>query len=369
MNKRFIISGGGTGGHIFPALAIANQIKKEVPDADILFIGAENKMEMKRVPDAGYPIEGLKIYGVSRDFSLKGIMSNLKLPFVLFKAYNKAKRIIRFFNPDVVIGVGGFASGPALRAATALKIPAVIQEQNSYPGMTNRWVAKKVQKIFVAYEGLEKYFPKEKIVLTGNPVRAEISQVVKKREEAFEYFGLDPNKKTILVMGGSLGARSINQTIASNMDTFNNPQLQLIWQTGELFYKTLPPHWIQIQNENIKIVPFIQRMDHAYSVADLIVSRAGALAIAELTLIGTPTILIPFPYAAEDHQTMNASALSTHGAAILIPDSEVHSQLIPNLTALLEDEERAIQMGEKMKQFSFPNAIEDIVNAILNLKK
>lgn len=367
MSKRFIISGGGTGGHIFPALAIANQIKKEVPDADILFIGAKNKMEMIKVPEAGFPIEGLEIYGISRNLSPKGILKNLQLPFVLMRAYRKAKQIIRAFRPDVVIGVGGFASGPALKAAISMKIPTVIQEQNSYPGVTNKALAKDVNKIFVAYDGLEKYFPASKIVKAGNPVRSEILNFTKKSKEAYEYFNFSKEKRTVLVVGGSLGARTINQCIGANIDFFKEKGVQLLWQTGELFYKTLSPELEAKQCETIKIVPFIKRMDLAYSIADFIVSRAGALAIAELTLVGTPTILVPFPYAAEDHQTKNGAALSDHGAAILIPDQEVHLNLMSNIEALMEDEVGAQKMGEEMRRFGFPNAIHEIVKGILEL--
>lgn len=367
MSKRFIISGGGTGGHIFPALAIANQIKKEIPDADILFIGAKNKMEMIKVPEAGFPIEGLEIYGISRNLSPKGILKNLQLPFVLMRAYRKAKQIIRAFRPDVVIGVGGFASGPALKAAISMKIPTVIQEQNSYPGVTNKALAKDVKKIFVAYDGLEKYFPASKIVKAGNPVRSEILNFTKKSDEAYEYFNFSKEKRTVLVVGGSLGARTINQCIGAHIDFFEEKGLQLLWQTGELFYKTLSPELDAKQCETIKIVPFIKRMDLAYSIADIIVSRAGALAIAELTLVGTPTILVPFPYAAEDHQTKNGAALADHGAAILISDDEVHLNLISNIEALMEDEVGANKMGEEMRRFGFPNAIHEIVKGILEL--
>lgn len=367
MKKRFIISGGGTGGHVFPAIAIANQIKKELPDAEILFIGAKNKMEMIKVPEAGYPIEGLEIYGISRNLSPKGILKNLQLPYVLIIAYQKAKKIIRNFKPDVVIGVGGFASAPALRAAITLKIPTVIQEQNSYPGVTNKALAKGVKKIFVAYDGLEKYFPKNKIVKAGNPVRAEILNITKKSEEAYQYFGFSKEKKTILVVGGSLGARTINQCLAADIEHFEKLGIQLLWQTGELFFKTLSPELKAKQSDTLKIVAFIKRMDYAYSIADYIVSRAGALAIAELTLVGTPTILVPFPYAAEDHQTKNGAALADHGAAIMIPDQEAHLNLVTSLMNMIEDAEGSQKMGEKMKQFGFPDAIHEIVKGVLEL--
>ena len=367
MKNRFIISGGGTGGHIFPALAIANQLKKMIPQAEILFIGAQNKMEMSKVPEAGYPIEGLEIYGISRDLSPSGIVKNLKLPFVLLKALRKAKKIIREFDPDVVIGVGGFASGPALKAAASLGIPTVIQEQNSYPGVTNKALAKDVHQIFVAYDGLEAYFPKEKIVKSGNPVRSEIIHLVRKSEEAYSYFNFSKTTKTLLVIGGSLGARSINQCMETHLEQLKGLGIQIIWQTGDLFYKSISPYLLAQQDEKTRIVPFIKRMDYAYGIADFIVSRAGALAIAELTLVGVPTILIPFPFAAEDHQTKNAAALADHNGAILVPDKEVPEKLIPELIHLIEDEKRAADMALEIKKFGLPNAIEVIAEGIIKI--
>ena len=364
MKKRFIISGGGTGGHIFPALAIANQLKKENPDAEILFIGANGKMEMNRVPEAGYEIVGLDIFGIRRDFSLSGIWNNIKLPFVLIKTMRKAKKIMRRFNPDVVIGVGGYASGPALRAAQALNIPTVIQEQNSFAGKTNKWLSKKVAKICVAYDGMEGFFPKEKIVKTGNPVRAEIINFLPKLEEAYTFFDLDKNKKTVLIIGGSQGARTINQAILAHIEDFKKTDTQLIWQTGELFYTANKAQLSELKSDNIKIVPFIKRMDLAYSVADFIVSRAGALAIAELAIVGAPAILIPLPTAAEDHQTANAQQLSTAGAALLLPDKEAKEKLFSTLMALMNDEEKCEDMKRKVKEFAQPKAINEIVEVI-----
>lgn len=367
MKKRFLISGGGTGGHIFPAIAIANQIKKQVPDAEILFIGANNKMEMKRVPDAGYKIEGLDIFGIRRGFSVSEIISNIKLPFVLLKTMKRAKSIIRKFNPDVAIGVGGFASGPALKAAISMGIPSLIQEQNSYPGVTNKILSKKVKKICVAYDGLEKYFPKEKIIMTGNPIRREIIELKRKMPEAYTFFGLNPEKKTLLVVGGSLGARSINNCIANNIEKLAETGIQLIWQTGESFYNEIEHEAITQKYQNIKILPFINNMAYAYSVADYIVSRAGALAIAELTIVGCPVILVPFPFAAEDHQTKNAAALSEAGAAILISDSEASTHVVPAFIKLLSDENRGAAMAEKIKGFAHPDAIDKIVDEIMSL--
>jgi UDP-N-acetylglucosamine--N-acetylmuramyl-(pentapeptide) pyrophosphoryl-undecaprenol N-acetylglucosamine transferase len=366
--KRFIISGGGTGGHIFPALAIANQLKKEIPDAVIQFIGANGKMEMTRVPEAGYNIVGLDVFGIRRDLSWSGIKSNLKLPFVLLKTMAKATAIMQRFQPAVVIGVGGYASGPALRAAQSLKIPTVIQEQNSYPGKTNKWLSKKVAKICVAYDGLERFFPKEKIVKTGNPVRAEIINFQPKSEEAYTFFNLDKNKKTVLIIGGSQGARTINQAVLAHIEDFKKLDCQLIWQTGELFYTANEAQLDEIKSQNIKILPFINRMDLAYGVADYIVSRAGALAIAELTLVAVPTILIPLPTAAEDHQTANAQQLSDAGAAVLLTDLEVKEKLFTTLENLINDTDKSNAMAQKIRQFAQPDAIEKIVREICGVR-
>ena len=367
MKQRFIISGGGTGGHIFPAIAIANRIKKVVPDAEILFIGASDKMEMRRVPDAGYKIEGLHIYGISRDLSPRGIWKNLKLPFVLMKANRRAKEIIRNFNPDVAIGVGGFASYAALNAANKLGIPTLIQEQNSYPGVTNKRLAPKVKKICVAYDGLDRFFPAEKIVKTGNPVRDEILHIEKKKPEAYQFFGLTPGKKTLLVVGGSLGAKTINRTMAENANKLKNMGIQVLWQTGEAYYKQNQMELSMLQNDQLRIVPFIKNMNDAYGIADIIISRAGALAIAELSILGTSTILVPFPYAAEDHQTKNAMALVDKGAALMVKDSEAGEKLIPTLEGLLNDTQKCEEMAQNMAQFALPQAIDAIVENILNL--
>jgi len=362
--NRFIISGGGTGGHIFPALSIANQLKKENPDAEILFIGANGKMEMTRVPEAGFNIVGLDVFGIRRDLSWSGMTSNMKLPFVLLRTMRKAKQIMRKFKPDVVIGVGGYASGPALRAAQALNIPTVIQEQNSFAGKTNKWLSKKVFKICVAYDGMERFFPKEKIIKTGNPVRTEIINFQPKLEEAYSFFGLDKNKKTILVVGGSQGARAINQAVLEHIDDFKKMDCQLLWQTGELFYTTNEAQLSELKSDNINIVPFIKRMELAYSVADFIVSRAGALAIAELAIVGAPTILIPLPTAAEDHQTANAQQLSGAGAAILLKDAEAKEKLFNTMLSLLTDTQKSNELAQRIKQFARPDAIKEIVEVI-----
>jgi len=365
MMGRFIISGGGTGGHIFPALAIANQLKKEIPDAEFFFIGAKGKMEMLRVHEAGYNIEGLEVFGIRRDFSWSGIKSNLKLPFVLFNTLRKAKQIIRSFKPDVVIGVGGYASGPALRAAQTLKIPTIIQEQNSYPGKTNKWLSKKATTICVAYDGLERFFPKDKIVKTGNPVRSEIINYTPKLEEAYTFFGLEKNKKTLLIIGGSQGAGSINRAILAHIEDFKKMDGQVIWQTGDLFYSANEAQLTTLQSQKIKIVPFIKRMDFAYSVADYIVSRAGALAIAELAIVGAPTILIPLPTAAEDHQTANAKKLSEAGAALLLKDADTMQNLYSTIINLMNNNEKSKEMALKIKNFAKPDAIHKIIKEIL----
>jgi UDP-N-acetylglucosamine--N-acetylmuramyl-(pentapeptide) pyrophosphoryl-undecaprenol N-acetylglucosamine transferase len=365
--KRFLISGGGTGGHIFPAIAIANRIKNAIPDAEILFIGSNRKMEMRRVPEAGYSIVGLDIYGISRSLSFKGLWHNLKLPFILLRSMRKAHKTIRKFKPDVAIGVGGFASGPALRAAISLGVPALIQEQNSYPGITNKLLAKKVRKICVAYEGLEKYFPASKIVFTGNPIRAELLDIYYKNEDAYHFFGLQKGIKTVLIMGGSLGAHAINECIVQALPTLKKEPIQLIWQTGEQYYNAHEEKLTKLETAQIKIMPFIYNMNYAYSVADIIVSRAGALAIAELAVVGAPTLLVPFPFAAEDHQTKNAQALADHQAACLIPDNRIDTQLLPQLLELIHNKTLCQTLKTNIKQFAKPNAINLIFNEIIGL--
>ncbi len=367
MNYRFIISGGGTGGHIFPALAIANRLKKEFPDAVFLFIGATGKMEMSKVKEAGYDIVGLNIYGISRSLSLKSIVKNLKLPFVVMRSLKQAKRLMRQFKPDLVIGVGGFAGGPALRAATELSIPTLIQEQNSFPGITNKLLAKRVNKICVAYPGMERYFPKKKIVQTGNPVRDIILNMENKSQAAFDYFGLKNEDKTVLVVGGSLGARTINECLFQGLEELKRLNVQLIWQTGELFYKANQERLQQQETERIKIMPFITAMDKAYAVADVIVSRAGAIAISELAIVGKPVILVPFPYAAEDHQTKNAQALVDRNAAVLIPDHEAKEKLLPQLITLIQEENQCSVLSENISKMKQETAIDNIIQEIIKI--
>ena len=356
---KVILSAGGTGGHIFPSLAVADAIKHRHPDAEILFVGAQGKMEMERVPKAGYQIEGLWISGIQRKLTL----DNLIFPVKLMSSLMKAKIIISKFKPDVVIGFGGFASGPTLRAAASKGIPTVIQEQNSYAGLTNKWLGKTVDKICVAFEGLEKYFPKNKIVLTGNPVRKDILDITPKRGEACKHFKLHTEKKTLLIIGGSLGAKSINEGIMNDMKPLLANDIQILWQTGKNMYVSLK----MFEDERVRIFDFIDRMDLAYAAADVIISRAGASSVSELCIVGKPVILVPYPHAAEDHQTKNAMALVNNDAAILIKDSEAGEKLCPTTAELLKDADRQHKMSANIKKLARPNATEDIVNEILKL--
>ena len=356
---RFVISGGGTGGHIFPAIAIADALKRSCPDADILFIGAKGRMEMDRVPKAGYPIEGLWISGFTKDLSM------FSLPFKLISSLTKARRILKRFKPDAVIGVGGFASGPTLKAANWLHIPTFIQEQNSYPGKTNRNVGKQAQAIFVAYHGLEKWFPKDKIHFTGNPLRGNINGNCD-RNEAAQYFGVKPEKPIVLLVGGSQGALGINKGITAQLDKFKGSDMQLIWQTGKFYYDEAMRQVQELQlEEQVKPTVFIDRMDYAYSVADVVISRAGAMSISELALVRKPVIFVPLPTAAEDHQTKNAQQLVDAGAAMMVKNSETETRLIPALQELLSDKAKQEEMKDNIVQFARPNAADDIVDIIL----
>ncbi len=357
--ERIIISGGGTGGHIFPAIAIADEVKKRNPNAAILFIGAEGKMEMEKVPAAGYEIQGLKIVGLKRKLSL----SNFLLPFKIIGSLMKARSIVKEFKPQVIVGVGGYASGPALKAATMMKVPGVLQEQNSFPGKTNKILAKSVSKICVAYEGLDQFFPKEKIVLTGNPVRSEMVMIDGKREEGIKHYGLDPNKKTILIIGGSLGAKTLNESVTGKLNELEDSGVQLIWQCGKLYYSGLK----DIEKElptNVKMVQFIDRMDLAYAAADVVISRAGAISVSELCLIGKPVILVPSPNVAEDHQTKNAMALVNKDAAVLVKDIDARGVLVTEVLALLNDSSRCNELSTNIQSLARPNATSDIVNTI-----
>lgn len=359
---KFILSGGGTGGHIYPAIAIANELKQRFPDAVILFVGASDKMEMQKVPQSGYPIKGLWIAGIQRKFTI----DNALFPIKLVDSLVKSRTIIRHFKPDVVIGTGGFASGPLLRMAGIAGIPTVLQEQNSFPGITNKWLSKKAHKICVAYEHLERFFPKNKIVLTGNPVRQDLVDFKEKRAAGLAFFKLDETKKTLLVLGGSLGARRINQLIAKELVNFSAQNVQLIWQCGKL-YNDQYAHFNE--KENVQVVSFIDKMDLAYAAADVIISRAGASSVSELCLVGKPTLFIPSPNVAEDHQTKNASAIVDKEGALLIKENELDTQFATTINSLLNDENLQKKLSENMLQLAKPNATIDIVDEIVKLIK
>lgn len=360
---KIIISGGGTGGHIFPAIAIANALKTKFPNVDILFVGAEGKMEMEKVPAAGYKIIGLPIMGLQRRLTLE----NLKFPFMLLKSMRMAKRILNEFQPNVVVGVGGYASGPLLKAATNMKIPALIQEQNSYPGITNKMLAGKVQKICVAYQGMEKYFPKDKIVLTGNPVRQDIKNLEAKRERAIEHFELDKNKKTILVIGGSLGAKTINESIDAGLEKIVDKNMQLLWQTGKWYAGKAAKAVEPFQDKHIKTMPFIAKMDYAYAVADLVISRAGASSISELCIAAKATVFVPSPNVAEDHQTKNAMALVNQNAALLVKDMEAKNKLVPQVLEVLDDELLLTKLRRNISKMAFNDSAEIIADEVIKL--
>ncbi|MGL2963073.1 undecaprenyldiphospho-muramoylpentapeptide beta-N-acetylglucosaminyltransferase [Flavobacterium sp. RSB2_4_14] len=359
---KFILSGGGTGGHIYPAVAIANELKSRFPEAEFLFVGAKDKMEMQKVPQAGYEINGLWISGLQRKLTLQNAMFPLKLVSSLWKS----RQIIKNFKPDVVIGTGGFASGPLLQIANSMDIPTVIQEQNSYPGITNKLLSKKANAICVAYENLERFFPAEKIVFTGNPVRQDILDIDSKRSEALAYFNLDENKKTVLIIGGSLGARRINQLIAKEIDFLRNNNLQIIWQCGNLYMADYK-HFSEV--ENVQVVSFIDRMDLIYAVADFVISRAGASSVSELCLVGKPTIFIPSPNVAEDHQTKNAKAIVDKNGALLIKESELDEKFETVFNQLIHDENLQKSLSENMKKLAKPNATKDIAEQIIKLIK
>lgn len=362
---KVIISGGGTGGHVFPAIAIADALKEMNPGIDILFIGAEGRMEMEKVPDAGYPIKGLWISGIHRRLTLK----NLSFPFKLVHSTLTARKIIKEFKPNVVVGVGGYASGPALRAATAFNIPTVLQEQNSYPGITNRLLAKKANFICVAYPGMEAHFPKEKIVLTGNPVRKGIANDITSREGALRYFNLDPDKPVILSVGGSLGAQTLNKSIIAGINQFENKGIQVIWQTGKYFAETAERTLKDQDAKGMLAFKFIDRMDLAYSAADVVVSRAGALAISEICLRGKPCILVPSPNVAEDHQTRNAMSLVSREAALMVTDASAVDNLVATVIRLATDEALQKKLSDNIEKLAFPNAAIDIARIVTNCAK
>lgn len=360
---RLIISGGGTGGHIFPAIAIANEFRERHPNAQILFVGAKDKMEMTRVPEAGYQIIGLWISGLQRKLTL----SNLLFPLKVIVSYIKAMAIVKKFKPHAVIGTGGFASGPIMMAATRFKIPSIIQEQNSFAGLANKQVAAKVSKVCVAYDGMEKYFPKDKIVVTGNPVRKDILSVGTKREKALGHFGFAANKRTLLIIGGSLGARSINESILAGMEKLVDAEVQVIWQTGKGYYDNYRTKLANFDLRRIRVQDFVREMDLAYAAADVVISRSGALAVSEICIAGKPVILVPSPNVAEDHQTKNAKALVDKGAAVLVQDKDAKEKLLEEAFTLLFDKNKASRLTENITKLGRPEATSAIVNEIEKL--
>lgn len=361
-NYRFILSGGGTGGHIYPAIAIADALKEKYPQAEFLFVGSQDRMEMEKVPKAGYEIKGLWIAGIQRKLT----WSNLMFPFKLISSLFKSAGIIRKFKPDAVIGTGGFASGPLLEMATRYNVPAVIQEQNSFAGITNKLLAKKVQKICVAYDGMQQFFPKEKIVKTGNPVRQDLLAIETMREEGTEKFNLKNNKKTLLILGGSLGARAINKLIDRELQFILDQNVQVIWQSGQLYFEEYKKH---NEKEDVQVLPYIDTMNLAYAAADIIISRAGAGSVSELALVGKPVIFIPSPNVAEDHQTKNAEAVVAKDAAILLKEKELESQFEETFKELINDEERQAILGTNFKKLALPQATQQIVNEVEKLLK
>ena len=360
---KVIISGGGTGGHIFPAISIANTLKKRFPDIDILFVGAEDRMEMSKVPAAGYPIVGLPVKGFDRAHLFK----NIEVVRCLLKSLSRAKKTLRDFRPDIAVGVGGYASGPTLWMASSLGIPTLIQEQNSYAGVTNKLLAKKAGRICVAYEGMEKFFPKEKIVITGNPVRQDLEEASGKREEALRFFGLSPEKKTLLVVGGSLGARTINHSIQGDLDKLFASSIQVIWQTGRYYQEEALTHLKAYRGMAIWCSDFITRMDYAYAASDLVISRAGAGSISELCILKKPVILVPSPNVAEDHQTKNAMALVNQNAALMIKDNEAKEKLVDTALSLIQDDARLVSLSENIHKMAHFHSAEQIVDEIVRI--
>ncbi len=358
---KFIISGGGTGGHIYPAVAIANELKLRYPDADFLFVGAKDRMEMEKVPQAGYKIEGLWISGLQRSLSLK----NLMFPFKLISSLMRSRSIIKNFKPDLAVGTGGYASAPLLRVASNKGIPCLIQEQNSHAGITNKWLSNKAQCICVAYDGMERFFPSEKIKLTGNPVRQDLLDVSSKRNEALSFFNLKDNKKTLLVLGGSLGTKKVNELIERSLPFFDKNDLQIIWQCGkfyEMIYKDKGSDLVQVHT-------FLNRMDLAYAAADFIISRSGALSVSELCLVGKPVVFIPSPNVAEDHQTKNAMAISEKNAAILIKENELDERFEKEFSSLLNSVEKQKSLSGNIKKLAKPDATKEIVEELEKLLK
>ncbi len=362
---RIIVSGGGTGGHIFPAVSIANAIKAVRPDADILFVGAQGRMEMQRVPAAGYKIIGLPVAGFDR----KHIWKNIAVLFKLAKSQLMARKLVRNFRPQAVVGVGGYASGPTLKAAAQQGIPTLIQEQNSYAGVTNKLLAKSAKKICVAYDGMERFFPAEKIIKTGNPVRQSLLECKITKAEAVKSFGLDPQKRTVLILGGSLGARTVNESVLQHLeDIRSSDTVQFIWQTGKYYSQEIHKELSKTDDvPNLKVTDFISDMDYAYAAADLVISRAGASSISELCLLHKACILVPSPNVAEDHQTKNAMALSSQGAALFVKDSEARNTLIPLALETISDDEKLKVLGENAGKLAYPDSAQVIAAEVLKL--
>ena len=356
---RFILSGGGTGGHIYPAIAIANELKRRFPEAKFLFVGAKDRMEMEKVPQAGYEIKGLWISGLQRKLSWK----NLLFPIKVIRSLIEARNIVKTFRPDVVIGTGGFASGPVLQVSSRKGIPCLLQEQNSYAGITNKLLASRVEKICVAYSGMEKFFPEKKIVLTGNPVRTSLIELPMEAGPSCEYFGLDPRKKTLLVLGGSLGSRRINQLIEENLTFFRTSELQVVWQCGSMYYE----QYKHLTSESIKVYGYLNQMEHGYRIADIIISRSGAGSVSELCMVGRPVLFIPSPNVAEDHQTKNALALVNAGAALMVAEKDLDSQFLSVFGELMHSESKRRELCSNIKKLARPRATEHIVDEIVEI--
>jgi len=358
---RFIFSGGGTGGHIYPAIAIANELKRRFNDAEFLFVGAKDKMEMEKVPEAGFEIEGLWISGLQRKLTLK----NLMFPIKLISSLIRAHKIVKQFQPNVAIGTGGFASGPLLKMAESSGVPCVLQEQNSFAGITNKLLANKAKKICVAYDGMEQFFPKEKVVKTGNPVRSDLVDIKVDKKEALSFFGLENDGPTVLILGGSLGARRINQLVEKELNLFKRLGVQLIWQCGKLYYE----EYKKYDSETVKVKSFLNKMDYAYAAAAIIISRAGAGSVSELCLVGKPTLFIPSPNVAEDHQTKNAEALVKEDAAIMLKEKNLDNEFQTVFMDLMNSKEKQKLLSVNIQKMALPKATEHIVNEIEKLLK
>ena len=363
MANKVIISGGGTGGHIFPAIAIANALRQIQPDIEILFVGANGRMEMEKVPAAGYEIVGLNIQGINRQSLLKNVL----LPFKLIGSLWKARQVVKQFGAEVAVGVGGYASGPLLMTAEVLGVPTLIQEQNSFAGLTNKKLGKNAKRICVAYEGMERFFPADKILLTGNPIRQSSVNIEGKREEAIHAFGLDMDKKTVLVTGGSLGAQTLNDCVKDGFVQLDDMGVQVIWQCGSYYYDALSAELNDKLPDSVKLMPFLDRMDYAYAAADIVIARAGAGTISELSVVGKPVLLVPSPNVADDHQTKNALALVDKKAAVMVTDLSARTNLMDELIKLLENDATAYELGENIKKMALPNADEVIAREVLKL--